>query len=78
MLESTLSMQKILEAPDHTARLQLLRCFIEAESRRLSTKKSLQDLFSSAPSTGLSGMPLEELVDAPSTASYFEEDDAFQ
>jgi len=46
VLESTLTMQKILEAPDHTGRLKLLRHFIEAESRRLNTKKTLKGMFS--------------------------------
>lgn len=47
VLESTLTMQKILEAEDHTARCNLLRYFVDAERKRLSTKKSLKGMFSS-------------------------------
>ena len=84
MLESTLSMQKILEALDHTSRLKLLRWFIESERKRLNTKKTLQNLFSnkSEPSD-LSNMPPEELIITPPSfpdakTSFFEDEDAFQ
>lgn len=46
VLESTLTMQKILESEDHTARLKLLRHFIDAESKRLTTKKAIKGMFS--------------------------------
>jgi len=46
VLESTLTMQKILEAGDHEARVNLLRHFIEAERRRLEAKKTLKGMFS--------------------------------
>lgn len=49
-LESVITMQKILECPDHTARLQLLRSVIEAETKRLNTKKKIQGIFSDAVS----------------------------
>jgi hypothetical protein len=45
VLESTLTMQKILECPDHTARLKLVRHFVEAETKRLTTKKAIQSMF---------------------------------
>jgi hypothetical protein len=45
VLESTLTMQKILECPDHTARLKLVRHFIEAETKRLTTKKAIKNMF---------------------------------
>jgi hypothetical protein len=45
VLESTLTMQKILECPDHTSRLKLLRLFVEAETKRLTTKKAIQNMF---------------------------------
>ena len=50
VLESTLTMQKILEAPDHKARLNLVRHFVEAETKRLTTKKALKGMFSSSGS----------------------------
>ena len=46
VLESTLTMQKILEAEDHVARVNLLRHFIEAEKQRLNAKKQLKGMFS--------------------------------
>lgn len=86
VLESTLTMQKILEAEDHTARLILVRHFVEAETKRLQTKKALQGMFSG--SGGIlqdSAIPPEEMVtdeldDAPSRPSSFfaDEEDAFQ
>jgi hypothetical protein len=85
MLESALSMQKILEAPDHTGRLQLLRSFIDSEKRRLNTKKTLQGLFAKTDEpSNLTGVPAEELMAEPPAevkslaSSFFEEDDAFQ
>jgi hypothetical protein len=84
MLESTLSMQKLLEASDHTSRLQLLRWFIEAETKRLNTKKTLKNLFANmgGPSN-LSDMPPEELIITPPSvveakSSFYEDEDAFQ
>mmetsp|Transcript_58155 Transcript_58155/g.173548 ORF Transcript_58155/g.173548 Transcript_58155/m.173548 type:complete len:526 (-) Transcript_58155:118-1695(-) len=49
VLESTLTMQKILEAEDHTARVNLLRHFMDAERKRLVTKKTLQGVFTGSP-----------------------------
>lgn len=64
VLESTLTMQKILEAPDHTARLKLVRYFMDAESKRLNTKKTLKGMFAGTTSTSKdSSMPAEEWTD---------------
>lgn len=49
VLESTLTMQKILEAEDHTARVNLLRHFMDAERKRLEAKKTLQGMFTGSP-----------------------------
>jgi hypothetical protein len=65
VLESTLTMQKLLEAEDHTARLKLVRHFIEAESKRLNTKKTLQGMFSGSTASTVdlsSSIPPEELI----------------
>lgn len=45
VLESMLAIQKILEAEDHTARCEMLKVFIESETRRLDAKKTLQGMF---------------------------------
>lgn len=84
VLESTLTMQKILECEGHTARLQLVRSFIEAEAKRLNTKKSIKGLFSSVSSKE----PLDEVLFPPeqqiskssesSASPFFSDDDAFQ
>lgn len=48
VLESTLTMQKLLEAEDHTARLRLLRHFMQAETSRLQAKKTLMGMLAGA------------------------------
>jgi hypothetical protein len=93
VLESTLTMQKLLEAKDHTARLRLLRHFVEAERKRLVSKKTLKGMFSGESAAALdSAIPAEERdiddgdsddekdSEASSTQSsiLFDEDDAFQ
>jgi hypothetical protein len=93
VLESTLTMQKLLEAKDHTARLRLLRHFVEAERKRLVSKKTLKGMFSGESAAALdSAIPAEERdiddgdsddekdAEASSTQSsiLFDEDDAFQ
>jgi hypothetical protein len=50
VLESSLTMQRILEAEDHTERLKLVRAFIEAEVKRLTTKRTLRGVFLSSDS----------------------------
>jgi hypothetical protein len=56
VLESTLTMQKILECPDHTARLKLVRHFVEAETKRLTTKKAIKSMFAGKSSISSSSM----------------------
>jgi len=89
VLESSLTMQKIVEAKDHAARCQLLKYFMQAETRRLTTKKSLMGLFSSdsdaftTDESDAEDIPDDEMI--PSTeaeetqsSSFFDEPDAFQ
>ena len=59
VLESTLTMQKILECPDHTARLKLVRHFVEAETKRLSTKKAIKSMFAGKSSSSASSAAAE-------------------
>lgn len=85
VLESTLTMQKILEAESHTERLRLVRYFVEAETKRLNTKKALKGMFS-----GVGGdfsdaekiPPEEQLAEENKTTSkrsiFTDEPDAFQ
>ena len=91
VLEQSLTMQKILEAPDHKARCKLLRYFMDAETRRLESKKTLKGIFSatsnSASLSPTAGIPAEEMItkdpklpetkqSSPST--FFDDEDAFQ
>jgi hypothetical protein len=88
VLESSLTMQKILEASNHEARCKLLNFFFNAERRRLTTKKSLQRLFSgeSAASESAEIPPEETISDndnvrrtkPESKSIFFDEPDAFQ
>jgi Lon protease-like protein len=93
ILESTLTMQKILEAEDHAARCELLQFFIDAERKRLKAKKTLLGMFSEASSAAESidddeddgDEGDESTVDAPSSSSsaeepksMFDDPDAFQ
>ena len=48
--ETTLTIQKILEAEDHDERAVLLRHFIDAETKRLEAKSTLKGMFAGAPS----------------------------
>lgn len=48
VLESTLAIQKVLEADGHEERCKLLTHFMNAEKKRLDAKKQLQGMFSSA------------------------------
>jgi len=45
VLESTLTIQIILEANDHVERLNLLKYFMDAEKKRLDAKSTLQGMF---------------------------------
>ena len=86
VLESTLTMQKILEADSHSERCKLVKFFIDAERKRLSAKKSLQGMFNSAPTMttenpGASSISeqgqLGDKVSSPNSI-FIDEDDAFQ
>ena len=88
VLEQSLTMQKILEAQDHKARCRLLKYFMDAETKRLESKKSLKGLFSSSSATLAPGaaIPPEEMItddvksspEARPSATFFDEEDAFQ
>lgn len=84
ILESTLTMQKILEAEDHEARCELLRYFIDAERKRLNAKKTIQGMFASSSDSSATELtqnfPSEELLEssAESSPSLYDEPDAFQ
>lgn len=88
VLEQSLTMQKILEAEDHKARCRLLKYFMEAETRRLESKKTLKNIFSrtsSATTSDEPSFPKEEMVsDLPSepksspSSTFFDDEDAFQ
>jgi len=90
VLESSLTMQKIIEAEDHAARCRLLKYFMQAETTRLATKKSLMGLFSTdseSDSTIEEGIPKNELLSSSEEiedteeekkSSFFDEPDAFQ
>lgn len=81
-LETTLTLQKILEANTHSQRLKMLRLFVEAESRRLKAKHILRGMF-----TGSKGGGKDDVVDKVSITSatqpvngfiLLDEPDAFQ
>jgi hypothetical protein len=93
VLESTLTMQKILECHDHNARLLLVRHFVEAETKRLKTKKAIQGMFSGKSIStretleNLASFPPEEQISGGSSGasesssvpkSFYSDDDAFQ
>jgi hypothetical protein len=62
-IEQSLTMQKILEAEDHTERLKLVRFFITAEKKRLNTKRALQGMFSGDSAAALeASIPTEEQI----------------
>ena len=88
ILESTLTMQKLLEAKDHSERMKLVQYFIDAETKRLTTKKTLKGMFATAsldevvkdklPLTN--DPPKEERKNSSSSSTYsaFDDPDAFQ
>jgi hypothetical protein len=88
VLESSLTMQKILEADGHTARCKLLKYFVAAERDRLCTKKSLQGVFLSEGNSistleVSSAIPPEELITEEvkgekKSQIFYDEPDAFQ
>ena len=87
VLESSLTMQKIIEAENHSDRCKLLKYFMQAETTRLATKKSLKGLFSAegeSLSTVDEGIPADEMLsstdetDETKSSSFYDEPDAFQ
>eukprot|EP00535_Pseudo-nitzschia_heimii_P000452 CAMPEP_0197174120 /NCGR_PEP_ID=MMETSP1423-20130617/781_1 /TAXON_ID=476441 /ORGANISM="Pseudo-nitzschia heimii, Strain UNC1101" /LENGTH=464 /DNA_ID=CAMNT_0042623017 /DNA_START=168 /DNA_END=1562 /DNA_ORIENTATION=+ len=87
VLESSLTMQKIIEAKSHSERCKLLKYFMQAETTRLATKKSLKGLFSSegeSLSTVEEGIPADEMLSSTKdeeetkSSSFYDEPDAFQ
>jgi Lon protease-like protein len=90
VLESMLAIQKILEAENHTARCEMLKVFIESETRRLDAKKTLQGMFSVASkltderAAKSSVQDLENRFSAvkedqeDKTSRFFDDEDAFQ
>jgi len=93
VLESILTIQKILEATDHKDRIHLLRYFVDAERKRLEAKNSLKGMFkrvlsSSEPSSISGNMegrterfnepPQKEINEVMKTSLFIDEDGAFQ
>lgn len=91
VLESSLTMQKILEANGHKERVSLVKYFMDSERRRLASKKTLKGIFSSdsgsTPPPPPASVPPEEMISSDDTSntpedskssSYFDEPDAFQ
>ena len=76
ILESTLTIQKLLEAEGHEDRLGLLNYFMNAEKKRLDAKKTLQGMF-----TGLStavtteSTPDDIKADETTTGSQYKEEE---
>lgn len=65
VLESTLTMQKLLETETHEERCKLLQFFIDAERKRLSTKKSLAGMFAGTTADSSSIPEAERLSPTP-------------
>lgn len=61
VLESTLTMQKILETDEHKGRVNLIRYFVDAERKRLEARKMLQNVFGVKPEEG-DMVPLSEIL----------------
>ena len=61
VLESTLTMQKILETDEHKGRVNLVRYFVDAEKKRLEARKVLQNVFGDKPAEG-EMIPLSEAM----------------
>ena len=87
VLESSLTMQKILEADNHKSRCRLVKFFMQAEATRLNTKKSLKGLFATgmadASLTVPGTVPPEEMIrDEPEepakSSTFYDEPAAFQ
>ena len=61
VLESSLTMQKILEARNHSERLGLVKYFMDSETKRLESKKTLKGIFSSTTTTTSSSTMAEAM-----------------
>ena len=61
VLESTLTMQKILETDEHKGRVNLIRYFVDAEKKRLEARKMLQSMFGTKNEEG-EMIPLSEVL----------------
>lgn len=76
VLESTLSLQKILETEEHKGRVNLIKFFIDAERKRLEARKMLQNMFGTASTTTDEDMiPLSEATDEDGFYVYSEEEE---
>ena len=84
VLESQLTMQKILECPNHQSRVELVRTFVESEKKRLRTKRTLKSMFGGASESTVeeSDESIEETESASEqttrSSSFFVDDDSFQ
>ena len=81
VLESTLTIQKILEAKDHKARCLLLKHFIDVEKKRLDAKSTLQGMFAGdafAVTDMEDGQALKKDVDEEKEVEEEEEKDAIE
>mmetsp|Transcript_23287 Transcript_23287/g.26811 ORF Transcript_23287/g.26811 Transcript_23287/m.26811 type:complete len:540 (+) Transcript_23287:81-1700(+) len=72
VLESTLTMQKILEGDDHKARVNLLRYFVDEERKRLEARKVLRGIFSTESTEDSEGAE-GETKDESATAAAVED-----
>jgi hypothetical protein len=78
-------MQKILEAENHTKRVELMLYFVDYERRRLQARKSLKSIFSGISSSGNNKEAEErrrtqsmEEVESRSKTQFYDEEDAWQ
>jgi len=81
-LESTLTMQKMLEAERHEERVNLMRFFIDSEIKRLGAKNTLQGMFTSNSSDEdefNDNLPINSPIEADAGSTILkDEPDAFQ
>ena len=74
ILESTLTIQKLLEAEGHEDRLGLLNYFMNAEKKRLDAKKTLQGMFTGL-STAVTTESTPDDIKADETTSQYKEEE---
>jgi hypothetical protein len=77
-------MQKILEAENHTKRVELMQYFVDAERKRLQARKTLKSIFSGV-SSNISSESEEKSrgqgsneVESQSKSQFFDDADAWQ